>query len=102
MSSNPTILILVAVAGVFLFSFASGSDLKPKWDSMLLDKCVHVNVTYYYMRLSNATECDSIVKWHDTHNWKFVTETNGEIVLTFENYMTAKEKAFGEGRIENK
>ena len=54
------------------------------------------------MLISSATECDGIVKWHDTHNWKFVTENNGEIVLTFENNMTAKEKAFGEGKVEDK
>jgi hypothetical protein len=41
-------------------------------------------------------------KIYDTHNWKCITETDGEIVLTFENNMTAKEKAFEEGKIENK
>jgi hypothetical protein len=54
------------------------------------------------MLVSNATECDGIVKWYDTHNWQFVTETDGKIVLTFENNMTAKEKVIEEGKFENK
>jgi hypothetical protein len=61
-----------------------------------------VNMTYHYMIISNPTECDSIVKWYDSHNWQFVTEKDGKIVLTFGNNMTAKEKAFEEGKVENK
>jgi hypothetical protein len=34
--------------------------------------------------------------------WQFVTETDGKIVLLFGNNMTAKEKAFEEGKKENK
>jgi len=54
------------------------------------------------MIISNPTECDSIVKWYDSHNWQFVTEKDGKIVLTFGNNMTAKEKAFEGGKVENK
>jgi hypothetical protein len=96
------IAIVTALTIYTAYQIAYGSDLKPNWSEPLLERCVHSNITYSYMRLSNATECDGIVKWHDTNNWKFVTETNGEIVLTFENNMTAKEKAFEEGIMENK
>jgi hypothetical protein len=77
-------------------------DIKPNWSDVLVKKCVLVNNTYFYMLVSNATECDGIVKWYDTHNWQFVTETDGKIVLTFENNMTAKEKVIEEGKFENK
>jgi hypothetical protein len=33
---------------------------------------------------------------------KFFTESDGEIILFFENDMTAKNKAFEEGTVENK
>lgn len=101
------LLVFLAIAiiffGIVVFGFGYGSDLKkPNWSEPLLERCVHSNITYFYMLISNATECDSIVKWHDTHNWQFVTENRGEIVLTFENDMTAKEKALEEGIVENK
>lgn len=101
--SSPIILVLTAVAGgVFIFNFAFGTHDKPKWNNTVLDRCVLENITYFYMQVSNATECDGIVKWHDTHNWKMVKEFDGEVIITFENNMTAKEKALEEGKIENK
>jgi hypothetical protein len=54
------------------------------------------------MRVSNATECGGIVKWYDSHNWEFFTETDGQIILFFKNDRMTKDKAFEEGIVENK
>jgi hypothetical protein len=77
-------------------------DGEPKWGDVLIKKCVLYNSTYFYMLVSNSTDCGEIVQWYDSHNWQFVTETDGKIVLLFGNNMTAKEKAFEEGKKENK
>lgn len=103
---SPIIMIVISAIVTMMIIFpvktVQGYPEEPKWDKMLLESCVHVNYIYSYMRISNATECDGIVKQHDTHNWNFVTERNGEVILIFENNMTSKEKAFEEGIVENK
>ena len=38
-----------------------------------------------------------MIHFGPANNWKFVTELDGEIVLTFANSSTAKEKAIEEG-----
>jgi hypothetical protein len=96
----PSLILLVAEDYGQTQTYAS--DMKPNWIDVLVKRCVLLNNTYFYMLISNSTECDSIVKWYDSHNWQFVTEKDGKIVLTFENNMTAKGKAFEEGKKENK
>ena len=73
-------------------------DGEPERGDVLIKKCVLYNSTYFYMLVSNATACGEIVQWYDSHNWQFVTETDGKIVLLFGNNMTAKEKAFEEAK----
>ena len=96
-----TLVLVAATLGIGLM-MVQAYDGEPKWGEMLIKKCVFSNSTYFYMLVSNSTECGGIVKWYDTHNWQFVTELDGKIVLIFENKMTAKERAFEEGIVENK
>jgi hypothetical protein len=96
------VLSAIITGSYFLVKFVYASDMKPNWSDILVKRCVLLNNTYFYMLISNSTECDSIVKWYDSHNGQLVTEKDGKIVLTFENNMTAKEKAFEEGKVENK
>jgi hypothetical protein len=73
---------IVMVRTVFLiFKLGYDYDEDPKWKNTLLKKCIIANNSYFYMRVSNATECGGIVKWYDSHNWEFFTETDGQIVL---------------------
>ena len=106
-----TIISLASVAislTIGLISMAYGQtqtyayDGEPKWGDVLIKKCVLYNSTYFYMLVSNSTDCGEIVQWYDSHNWQFITEIDGKIALVFENKMTAKEKAFEEGKKENK
>jgi len=50
-----------------------------------------INYSYFYMAISNATECQGIVHYYDTHNWKLVTEIDGKVILVFEDpYLKGK------------
>jgi hypothetical protein len=43
------------------------------------------NIKYFYMAISNATECQGLVHYYDPHNWKLVTEIDGKVILVFED-----------------